>query len=104
VLTGNGKNPGDVADFWAIDPGEKYRQLILRFIVQNLIKKPIIAGSPEGGIILDPFGGTGTTAFSSINHGRKFIYIDGSQEYYQNFCKEMDRFDAQLKIQFPEAI
>lgn len=99
----NGKNPGDVADFWAIDPGKTTGNHFAIYS-SELIKKPIIAGSPEGGIILDPFGGTGTTAFSSIRHGRKFIYIDGSQEYYQNFCKEMDRYDAQLKIQFPEAI
>jgi adenine-specific DNA methylase len=32
-------------------------------------------------IILDPFGGTGTTAFVAKKHNRKFIHIDISKDY-----------------------
>lgn len=32
-------------------------------------------------IILDPFGGTGTTAFVAKKFGRQFIHIDVSENY-----------------------
>ncbi len=39
--------------------------------------------SPENGIILDPFGGSGTTAIASLNLGRSCIIIDNNKEYCQ---------------------
>ena len=47
----------------------------------DLIKKPILAGCPEGGIIYDPFMGTGTTAIAAINSNRNFIGSEMSEEY-----------------------
>lgn len=40
-----------------------------------------IVGSTDGQIILDPFGGSGTTAVSSLKHNRKFILIEKSKTY-----------------------
>lgn len=40
-----------------------------------------IIGSTTGQIILDPFGGSGTTAVSSIKDGRDFILIEKSDFY-----------------------
>jgi site-specific DNA-methyltransferase (adenine-specific) len=36
---------------------------------------------PEGGIVLDPFMGSGTTAIAALKLGRKFIGFDISKEY-----------------------
>lgn len=36
---------------------------------------------PEGGIVLDPFMGSGTTAIAALRLGRKFIGLDISKEY-----------------------
>ena len=47
----------------------------------QLLEKPIKAGSPEGGIILDPFCGISTTGIMAIENNRKFIGFDGSKEY-----------------------
>jgi len=42
----------------------------------------IIKGwSPAGGIVLDPFGGTGTTALVARTLGRRGIYVDMSEDY-----------------------
>lgn len=78
----NGKNPGDVADFWDI-PTQSSSDDHYASYNDKLIGKPIIAGCPKGGIILDPFCGTGTTGCRAIELGRKFIGIDGSEK----FCK-----------------
>lgn len=42
----------------------------------ELITRPVIASCPLGGTILDPFGGSGTTALVATGHGRNCISID----------------------------
>jgi DNA modification methylase len=42
----------------------------------ELITRPVIASCPPGGTILDPFGGSGTTAAVATGHGRSCIAID----------------------------
>lgn len=46
-----------------------------------LVETPIKAGCPPGGIVLDPFLGSGTTALVARKLGRKFIGIDLNPEY-----------------------
>jgi DNA modification methylase len=41
----------------------------------------IQAGAPEGGAVLDPFAGTGTTGLAAIKHGRRFVGIELKPEY-----------------------
>ena len=48
---------------------------------QALIRPCILAGSPEGGTVLDPFMGSGTTGLVSKENGRSFIGIELSPEY-----------------------
>lgn len=43
---------------------------------EKLIEPPIKAGCPEGGIVLDPFIGSGTTAMVSEKLGRRWRGID----------------------------
>jgi site-specific DNA-methyltransferase (adenine-specific) len=76
----NGKNPGDVSDFWDINKKKSVFNHFATFST-HLITKPIIAGSPENGIILDPFCGSGTTLVHALELGRRFIGIDGKKEY-----------------------
>lgn len=98
-----GKNPGDVTDFWEITtkPSSKSHYATYN---SELIIKPLLAGSPLGGVVLDPFGGTGTTAFTAMRYERKFIYIDANKEYFDAFTKEMSLEDSQMRLDFPEAI
>lgn len=43
---------------------------------RELIRTPIWAGCPPGGIVLDPFLGSGTTARVAMENGRKYVGID----------------------------
>ncbi|MFN7412524.1 MAG: DNA methyltransferase, partial [Dolichospermum sp.] len=56
---------------------------------EQLIEPCILAGSPEGGIILDPFFGAGTVGLVSINKGRKFIGIDINHKYCEIAAKRI---------------
>ncbi len=49
----------------------------------NLVETPIKAGCPKGGIVLDPFMGSGTTALVAQRLGRNFIGIDLNRKYVQ---------------------
>lgn len=76
----DGKNPGSVSDFWDI-PTQPSSDEHYAAYNDKLIGKPIIAGCPKGGIILDPFAGTATTGCRALELGRKFIGFDGSEKY-----------------------
>jgi len=61
----------------------------------ELIEVPIKAGCPEGGIVLDPFIGSGTTAMVCRKLNRNYIGFDLNKKY----CKiARERVDAE-KIQ-----
>lgn len=47
----------------------------------DLIEPCIKAGCPEGGIVLDPFGGSGTTGMVAQRHRRKFVLCELNPEY-----------------------
>ena len=38
--------------------------------------------SPPGGLILDPFGGSGTTAIAALNAGRNCVIVEKEQKYF----------------------
>lgn len=46
-----------------------------------LIEPCILAGAPEGGIVIDPFAGTSTTGMVSLRRGRRYIGIEIKLEY-----------------------
>lgn len=47
----------------------------------DLIEPCILAGCPVGGTVLDPFGGSGTTAGVALKHGRNAILCELNPEY-----------------------
>lgn len=49
----------------------------------KLIEPCILAGAPIGGVVLDPFAGSGTTGKVAIELGRKAILIEPKAEYVE---------------------
>ena len=47
----------------------------------DLIEPCILAGCPVGGTVLDPFGGSGTTAGVALAHGRNAVLCELNHEY-----------------------
>jgi DNA modification methylase len=47
----------------------------------DLIRPCVLAGSRVGDVVLDPFNGSGTTGFVSVEERRKYIGIDINPEY-----------------------
>lgn len=75
----NGSKPTDV---WDIMPEDtQHRDAHFAPYPVDLCRIPILATCPEGGVVLDPFCGTGTTLLAARNLGRKSIGIDISRQY-----------------------
>ena len=68
----NGRNPGDV---WSI-PTRPYRGPHFAAYPIELPTRCIKAGCKPGGMVLDPFCGTGTTGIAALALGRQFTGIE----------------------------
>lgn len=64
----------------------------------KLIEPCVLAGSPEGGIILDPFNGTGTTGVVAVKYGRKYIGIDLSEKYIAMSTRRLEKETEQYNL------
>jgi DNA modification methylase len=64
-----------------------------------LVEPCIMAGCPAGGVVLDPFVGSGTTAIVAHKHDRTFIGIDLSKTYLDGIAiPRIKAATAQLKL------
>ena len=64
---------------------------------ENLLKRIILASSDIDDIVLDPFGGTGTTAIVAKKLRRHFITIEISEEYYNNILKRVNNSTIEIE-------
>lgn len=77
----NGSKPGDV---WDILPEDTQRRSAhFAPYPLDLCQRPLRATCPPGGIVLDPFCGTGTTLLAARNLGFKSVGIDISHHYLE---------------------
>lgn len=66
---------------------------------EKLIAKLVLASCPKGGLVLDPFLGSGTSAVVAKKLGRRFIGIEQEKEYALLALKRLQMCDAQPAIQ-----
>ena len=70
------------SDIWRIVPEDTWRKdTHCAVFPEELLKTPILSTCPKGGIVLDPFSGTGSTVHAAVLLERKGIGIDLSNQY-----------------------
>ena len=63
-----------------------------------LVQRLMLNSTQEGGVILDPFMGSGTTAVACIKEKRHFIGFELNKEYYDKACERIWNEQRQLTI------
>lgn len=68
----NGRNPGDVIEF----PNARGSEAHFAMMPEELARWALRATLPPGGVVLDPFAGTGTTGAAALDAGGRFLGVD----------------------------
>lgn len=65
---------------WTVNP-KPYKEAHFAVFPTELIEPCVLAGCPEGGTVLDPFGGSGTTGLVADRHKRNAVLIELNPDY-----------------------
>ena len=77
-----------VSNWKKMHPAEKPVELLERFVRVSC---------PEGGLVLDPFLGSGSTGIAVINNGRKFVGIEKEGKYYEMSKNRIKKLDEDMR-------
>jgi DNA modification methylase len=70
------------SDIWRIVPEDEWRKdAHYAVFPEELLRVPILATCPIGGILFDPFVGIGSAVVAALRFGRRGIGVDLSKEY-----------------------
>jgi site-specific DNA-methyltransferase (adenine-specific) len=83
---------------WSV-PLSKFREAHFAVFPPRLVEACIRAGCPAGGVVLDPFLGSGTTAVVARELGRRYVGIDCVAEYCEMARRRLEA--AQGNLQSP---
>ena len=86
----DGRNARDV---WTITP-EPCDEAHFATMPPDLARRCVLAGSRRGDIVLDPFGGAGTTALAAVQHGRRALLCELNPDYVEIQRRRLSDFDA----------
>jgi len=84
---GNPSGTRNKRDVWTVTT-KPYKGAHYATFPPKLIEPMILAGCPAGGIVLDPFVGSGTTVMVANHLGRKGIGLDLNLKYLKDNAKE----------------
>ena len=79
---------------WSVSP-KPFKEAHFAVYPTELIEPCILAGCPEGGYVLDPFGGSGTTGLVADRHRRNATLIELNPDYME-IAKDRVYGDAPL--------
>ena len=84
-LSGNpeGKNPGDIWVFRNVKHNHEEQTIHPCQFPEDLVARVVLSTTPLGGVVLDPYMGTGTAAVVAREHGRHFVGAELEPRYHQ---------------------
>lgn len=71
---------------WHVNP-KPFKGAHFATFPPDLIKPMVLAGCPQGGTVLDPFAGAGTTGVVALEQGRSFVGIELNPEYVETLTR-----------------
>jgi DNA modification methylase len=88
-----GRNPGSV---WQIAPAD-YRGVHGATFPAELVRRLLLISCPDRGVVLDIFGGAGTTAMVALELGHKAISIDINPRYTTEARSRLAQREASIR-------
>lgn len=85
-------------DVWTVGTSG-FRGAHFAVFPEKLIEPCVLAGCPEGGTVLDPFFGSGTTGVVAAQEGRRFIGIELNPDYAALARRRIEKEGMQLCYQ-----
>jgi DNA modification methylase len=82
---------------WTI-PTKPFKEAHFAVFPPELIEPCILAGCPAGGVVLDPFMGSGTTGMVAAMYQRNFIGFELNPEYCKMAEKRIEETKAQIRM------
>jgi site-specific DNA-methyltransferase (adenine-specific) len=70
----------------------------------EIIERMVLASCRPGGLVLDPFMGSGTTAVAASKHGRRFVGFEVNPEYCAMARRRVTRFGEPPAVQAAAAV
>ena len=83
---------------WTITT-KPYKEAHFATFPKDLIEPCVLAGCPEGGTVLDPFGGSGTTAQVANDNHRDSILCELSAEYIEIAKKRLHSMFSDVMVE-----
>lgn len=83
-------------DVWEVSTNTYKMDEHFAMFPERLIEPCILAGSAVGGVVLDPFFGSGTTGAVAKRLGREYIGIDLSERYLEKAKQRIDRVQTEI--------
>jgi site-specific DNA-methyltransferase (adenine-specific) len=88
IGTNNEKKLRNKRSVWSV-PVARFKEAHFATFPTQLIEPCILAGCPEGGTVIDPFGGAGTTALVANRNNRNAILYEINTEYVEMAKKRL---------------
>jgi site-specific DNA-methyltransferase (adenine-specific) len=82
-------------DVWTV-PVRHYKDAHFATFPPDLIRPCILAGCPKGGVVLDPFGGSGTTAAVANEENRNAILCELNPDYIPLINERLSKVQPNL--------
>lgn len=84
-------------DVWTV-PTKPYKDAHFATFPVKLIEPCVLAGCPVGGVVLDPFFGSGTTGEVAVQNGRDYIGIELNPDYIDISKKRLECVQMKLNL------
>ena len=81
MLAVGGARPAMMRDVWFVSSGSGFNGDHFAVMPEEIARRCVLAGCPENGIVVDPFGGAGTTAVAALKHNRNCLLIELNPDY-----------------------
>ena len=86
-------------DVWFLPSSDSCREAHFATYPKKLVEPCVLSSCPVGGVVLDPFSGSGTTGIVALQHGRSYIGIELNPDYNAIALRRIRKECSQLRLE-----